>query len=123
MLDLVRTEVAAVLTYESADGVDAARGFKDLGLDSLTAVELRNRLGKVTGLRLPATLVFNYPTPAGLAGRLVTELLPDPVEPDDAPGAAEARGEDAEPEAVEPDLIDAMDIEDLIRMASENAES
>ncbi|WP_327028046.1 SDR family NAD(P)-dependent oxidoreductase [Micromonospora sp. NBC_01740] len=73
--DLVRTHAAAVLGYASIRSIDVERGFVELGFDSLTAVEFRNRLNAATGLRLPSTLIYDRPTTAALVEYLRGALL------------------------------------------------
>ncbi|PXX51904.1 ketoacyl-synthetase-like protein, partial [Nocardia tenerifensis] len=77
MLDLVRAEVATVLGHDSPDAVSPRAAFRDLGVDSLTAVQLRNRLRTTTGVAMPATLVFDHPSPAALVDHLERTLLGD----------------------------------------------
>ena len=77
MLALVRTYVAAVLRYEAPELVGPDRPFKELGFDSIAAVELRNRLHAATGVSLPATVAFDHPTPSMLAGHLLAQVLPE----------------------------------------------
>ncbi|WP_328642061.1 type I polyketide synthase [Streptomyces canus] len=166
ILQLVTSEVAAVLGHTSGTGIRAERALKEIGFDSLTAVELRNRLKTATGLALPATLVFDFPTPAKLAEHLREQLLPErpaaagnghrqPADPgedetyvkelisviplsrlrevglleqlraladaqadDEAAAQGDTRGSDphdGEDPAAE---VDAMDIEELVRIAS-----
>ncbi|OQO89683.1 hypothetical protein B1813_22555 [Saccharomonospora piscinae] len=95
MLELVRGYAAAVLGHPGPDAIDATRPFSELGFDSLTAVELRNHLADATGLRLPATLVFDHPTPTALAELLLGELIG--VEQTHPVEAAPARAEDDDP--------------------------
>ncbi|MFE5858893.1 SDR family NAD(P)-dependent oxidoreductase, partial [Streptomyces sp. NPDC056500] len=75
--ELIRTTVATVLGHVTSASIDTSRAFRDLGFDSLTGIELRNRLSTLTGLRIPATAVFDHPSPDALTGHLVTLLAGD----------------------------------------------
>nr|WP_320774185.1 type I polyketide synthase [Streptomyces sp. CRN 30] len=77
LLQLVLRHVTAALGYAPDSDLDPDRAFSELGFDSLTAVDLRNQLATATGVRLPATLVFDYPTPVALARHLRAELVGD----------------------------------------------
>ncbi|MFF2192474.1 type I polyketide synthase [Streptomyces sp. NPDC058157] len=95
VLDWLCDQAAVVLGHPAGTAVDAGQPFTQLGFDSLTAVELCNRLAAATGLRLPSTLVFSYPTPDELAGHLLDLLRP--AAPEDAgAGTAAEPARDAE---------------------------
>ncbi|PHQ48335.1 hypothetical protein BLA24_31120 [Streptomyces cinnamoneus] len=81
VVDLVRGQVASVLRHADARSVDAARTFQEIGFDSLTAVDLRNRLTAATGVRLAATAIFDYPTPAALGAHLLAQVAPEAADP------------------------------------------
>jgi len=77
VLDLVRAHAAAILGFSGPSAIESDRAFKELGFDSLAAVEFRNSLAQATGLRPSATLVFDYPNSRTLAQYLADELRPD----------------------------------------------
>jgi acyl carrier protein len=81
LLEFVTAQAESVLGRDGTDGLRPGQSFHDLGFDSLTAVELRNRLATAVGRRLPATLVFDHPTPQALAEHLHTELVPAAAPP------------------------------------------
>ena len=97
LLDLVRSHIATVLGNTTAEAIDPDKAFQELGFDSLTAVEMRNRLKTATGLALSPTLIFDYPTPNGLAKYIRTELAGEPYEIKHAPAI---RATDDDPIAI-----------------------
>ncbi len=142
VLELVSGEVAGVLGHESTRAVDPQRPFKELGFDSLTAVELRNRLSAATGLRLPATLVFDFPTVTELVRHLLHEAAGLELASDLDPEEAELRralasiplaqlreagvletllvlaGREEGGAPAPEDGVDEMDVESLVQMTS-----
>jgi pimaricinolide synthase PimS1 len=105
LMNLVRSHVASVLGTSAPEDIEPDQPFADLGFDSLTAVELRNRLQKATGLRLPATLLFNYPNPRALVSRLVIKLGIEPPPPQSEIIAGDGASE----------VIDEMSVDDLVQ--------
>ncbi|MFI1336384.1 type I polyketide synthase, partial [Streptomyces sp. NPDC020845] len=96
LLQLVRAQMAAVLGHSDVDAVPSDRPFKELGLDSLAAVETRNRLTALAGLRLPTSLIFDHPTPNKLAQYLQTELAGEESGPASAaPFSPAAKADDS----------------------------
>jgi polyketide synthase 12 len=144
---LVSTHVAGVLGHTSPEAIDPQRAFKDLGFDSLAAVEFRNRLSRATGLKLPSTLIFDHPTPTAITKYIRGRLAPDTGTVDRDPRDAEIRqaiasvpiarlrsagvldvllalagaegsdGDSSRPENVGTSLIEAMDVDSLIDRA------
>ncbi|MEU1806701.1 type I polyketide synthase [Streptomyces sp. NPDC019937] len=84
LLDLIRTHAAGVLGHADPEAISVERVFQDHGFDSLTSMELRNQLARVTGLALPASLLFDYPRPQALAEHLAAELMGRRAEADEA---------------------------------------
>ncbi|MFF4241180.1 SDR family NAD(P)-dependent oxidoreductase [Actinomadura geliboluensis] len=117
LLDWVREQTAIVLGHTSGTSVDADRAFTHLGFDSLTSVELCNRVASSTGLRLPSTLVFSYPTPRELGRHILGLLRPASA----APGAGPAGGAEAGERAPDPDAraggLADLDLEGLLDLA------
>ena len=113
MVDLVRAESAGVLGHAESSVIDVERQFQDLGFDSLIAVLLRNRLSTLVDRPLPATLVFDYPTPMALARYLLADLLQNDQE--------QLAAQEIIPESrnsglsLEKSQIDAMDAARLVR--------
>jgi polyketide synthase 12 len=90
LLDLVRSHIATVLGNTTPEAIHPDRAFQELGFDSLTAVEMRNRLKAATGLALSPTLIFDYPNSAALAGYMHQELVGSAAQQAPAaPGEAE----------------------------------
>jgi acyl transferase domain-containing protein/acyl carrier protein len=121
LLETVRAHAAAVLGLPGPAALGAERAFTLAGFDSLTAVELRNRLRRVTGAQLPSTLVFDYPTPVAVARHLREELFPERMAGGVAGrAAADAHGADPVPENGAGPSLDEMSVADLVRMAMNN---
>uniref|UniRef100_UPI000830BAC6 type I polyketide synthase n=1 Tax=Nocardia acidivorans TaxID=404580 RepID=UPI000830BAC6 len=146
LVEIVQSQIATILGHQNVNAVEADRPFKELGFDSLGAVELRNKLKAITGLQLSATLVFDYPSPRALAEYLADEFIGH-QQPDQTPGLSEneirralrtipldrlrkagifdalmnlAQGSESDDEGATTESIDDLDIDDLIDFAYNN---
>ncbi|MEV0321971.1 SDR family NAD(P)-dependent oxidoreductase [Streptomyces sp. NPDC050659] len=121
VLEAVRAEVAAVLGHSAQERVSATSRFQDMGFDSLTSLELRNRLSKVTGVRLPPTLIFDDPSPGVLADRLAAELVgpqvPQVPQVPQGPQGSGTEGTDAADGPADDNALDTMTTDELVRLA------
>lgn len=111
IVDLIRTHAAVVLGLTDISAVAPSVGFSDLGLDSLMAVDLRQRLKRETGLALPATITFDHPTPERLARMIDGQLAPQLAQPDETHDVSVASAAD------QPDELDDLSDDDLLNMA------
>ncbi|QEU97035.1 hypothetical protein CP970_02220 [Streptomyces kanamyceticus] len=120
LLDVVRDTAATLLGHADARAVTATAAFKDLGVDSLTALGLRDRLAEALGIPLPATLVFDHPAAGTLSRHLLTLLAPADGNGTPADGEPPARipasapATDSEVASPDDELIDDMDADALI---------
>jgi acyl carrier protein len=118
LIEMVAGHVAATVGHAGASAINPGHAFKDLGFDSLAALELRNRLTAATGARLPATLIFDYPTPDTVTDFLLTLLVPD----DGSGGARDEEGRVRQLLATVPlkRLKDAGVLERLLQLAEQD---
>ncbi|MER6615929.1 type I polyketide synthase [Streptomyces xantholiticus] len=114
LVTLLLETAAVVLGYPSAEDIDADMSFQEIGFDSLSGVEFRNQVKQDTGVHVPATVIYNYPTPAALAERVRELLFP---EPEQAPDSTADLQDDGIDELDEIDEIDELDIEALVQRA------
>ncbi|MEU0507109.1 SDR family NAD(P)-dependent oxidoreductase [Nocardia sp. NPDC005998] len=94
ILEIIRTQAAAVLGHDGADSIPMDKPFRDIGFDSLGVMEFRNRLAKATGLTLPSTLVFDHPTVTAVAKLVRSQVAPTPVVEPVAAASRRVRADD-----------------------------
>ncbi|WP_381801883.1 acyl carrier protein [Streptomyces niveus] len=111
----------ASVRHDDPAAIDTRRGFTELGLDSPAAIELRNQLGRATGLRLPATMMYDYPSSGVLAKYLLAELVPQNERTEQTQRTARSHaagtGPDSGCRSEQPDDFQEMAVGDLIKAA------